>query len=115
MEPVKRPETGIFLRCDRPFGREIIRDPGRRLEFDVFESIVSGVEDRIENDIKGMEVPSDDRPQFGGKFLGVPILCVVAEFKVRAVKKVRSAACGETKRARTFAASNVRPWFLETL
>ena len=58
---------------------------GRKIE--VFETDIGIVQNRIEDDVRAVEVPSDDRPDFGSKSFLVPLLRVVAEFEIRSVKE----------------------------
>jgi hypothetical protein len=60
-------------------------------------------------------MPTDDRSHFRRIPVRLPILGIVAELEIDAVKKVRSAACGTTNNSRTLKPSNVGPRLLESL
>jgi hypothetical protein len=78
----------VFLDGHRPFGIEIVRDARRGHELKTFKAAVPGViENRIDDNIPWLQMPADDRANFGGICSGIPVFRVVAEFEIRGVEE----------------------------
>src|SRR5207344_781814 len=87
IEVVKRPEVGVFLGGDRPLFREVIGDACRGSEIQILQTVVCRVENRIDDQIPGMEVPTYDRSHFRRKAILVPMVGVDTELEIGAVEE----------------------------
>src|SRR5262249_12870368 len=69
-----------------------------RREIEAFEAALPRViENRIDDDIHRLQMPSDDRPNFGCVPILVPMFRVVAEFEIRAIKELAIIGSGRRK------------------
>jgi len=58
-------EIAVFLERQRPRRSRVVRDSHCRREIEVAQAVVRGVDDRIEDDIDGVQMPADDGPDLG--------------------------------------------------
>src|SRR5579862_1953394 len=80
--------TPMMGRIRSEFGSEIVSYAGSRGKIKIRESATERIiEDRIDDDIDGMQVHANDGPNLRGKTDGFPIRCVVTKFEIRAVKE----------------------------
>src|SRR5579871_648816 len=70
---------------------------------------VGVVEDRVDDEIDGFEVPPDDGPDLRGKGALVPVFGIVAEPEIRAVKKLAVIGVRDDKKEPDLAAVQGRP------
>src|ERR1700730_4186413 len=87
IEPAEGPEIVVLLDSRCPYPGKIVGDTRRRREFDILDAAVGRIENRVDDDVHRLEVPADDRSDFGSKAARVPPLRVVTEFEVRAVEE----------------------------
>jgi len=82
-----RAEIGILLRRNRPVLREVPGDAGLRREIEILGAAKRIVDDRIDDEIDGAEMPADDGTHFLGIAARIPVLRIVAELEIDAVEE----------------------------
>src|SRR5438105_14712770 len=87
VELMERPEIVVLLDGQFPRTREIAGDSRCWRKVQILQAVVRGVENRIDDDVHGMEVPTDDRSNLRGEARRVPMPGVEAEFEIHAVEE----------------------------
>src|SRR5256714_11761517 len=87
VELMQWPEVVVLFDGQSPRTGDIAGDSRRWREVQVFLAVVRGVENRIDDDVHRMQVPTDDRSNLRGEARRVPMLGVVAEFEIHAVEE----------------------------
>src|SRR5436309_1748648 len=87
VELVQWSEIVVLLDGQYPRIGEIAGDSSRRREVQVFQAVVRGVENRIDDDVHRRQVPTEDRSNLRGEALRIPMPGVVTEFEIYAVEE----------------------------
>src|SRR4051812_26713470 len=87
VEFVYRPKIVVLLQGDSPTLWKVIRNARCRSEVEIFQAVIGRVENRVDDDVNGLEMPADYRPDLGRIPVLVPVLRVDAELEVGAIKK----------------------------
>src|SRR5215467_8627184 len=88
-EVLQRSEIGVLLHCYRPLAVQVVCEPRRRNEFEVFHPArVIGVDNRIQDEIHFAQMGAHDRPYLGGNASWFPIEAIDAELEVDAIEEL---------------------------
>src|SRR5579864_8220336 len=88
VELTQRPVVGVLLSRHGPLLREIVSDSRGRREVEALKAAkIGGVQNRINDDVDGMQVQSDDRSNLRGEAPGIPLSGIDAEFEIHAIEK----------------------------
>src|SRR5437899_6703627 len=72
VKPAQRSIVRVLLYGDGPHRRNVVGDARVRREIQIPDAVVSGIEDRIDDDVDRPHVPADDRPYLRRKAPRVP-------------------------------------------
>src|SRR5579872_5466568 len=103
-ELVNWSEIRIHFECRRPSLAEVICDPFRWCEIQIFEAAIRIIDNRVEEDVPISQVPANDRPDFRTVLRVFPMSRVEAEFEIHRIYKGLIRGIGLSKELTQFPA-----------